>query len=138
MILVDANILMYAAGTEHPNKAPSLGFLEGIAAGRIDGALDAEVLQEVLHRYRAIGRWDSGKAVYDQARRVFTVVLPITADVLDGARRLLDEVGEISARDALHAAVVDLYDLEGICSYDRGLEGIRDLRRMEPDPLNPE
>lgn len=132
MILVDANILMYAAGAEHPNKAPSLHYLETVADGRVEGVLDAEVLQEVLHRYRAIGAWKAGRGVYDSARRIFPMVLPITAEVLDGARALLDRVSEISARDALHAAVVELYELEGVCSYDRGLDRVPGLERTEP------
>ena len=36
MILVDANVLMYAAGTEHPNRAPSLRYLEAVAAKRLE------------------------------------------------------------------------------------------------------
>lgn len=133
MILVDANVLMYAAGAEHANKAPSLRFLAAIADGRIDGVLDAEVLQEVLHRYRAIGRWTEGRTVFDHARRIFPTVLPITAEVLDRARTLLDEFGTISARDALHAAVVETYELEGICSYDRDFDRIEGLLRTEPE-----
>ena len=135
MILVDANILMYAAGAEHPNKAPSRLCLAAVADDRVDGALDAEVLQEVLHRYRSIGRWAGGRAVYDHARSIFPTVLPITAEVLDGARGVLDQTKRISARDALHAAVVDTYGLDGICSYDRGFDRLPGLRRVEPDAL---
>ena len=132
MILVDANVLMYAAGAEHENKAPSLHYLETVADGRIEGVLDTEVLQEVLHRYRAIGAWPGGRAVYDNARRIFPMVLPITADVLDRARALLDAAAGISARDALHAAVVEEYELEAICSYDRGFDRVPGLKRFEP------
>jgi predicted nucleic acid-binding protein len=53
VILIDANIFMYAAGAEHPHKEPSRMFLEQVARGEVDAALDAEVLQEILHRYRA-------------------------------------------------------------------------------------
>ena len=86
MILVDANVLMYAAGAAHPNRARSVAFLEGVASGELDAVIDAEVLQEILHRYRAIGRWRDGAQVFDLARVVFPVVLPITAEVMDRAR----------------------------------------------------
>lgn len=132
MILVDANVLMYAAGAEHPNKRPSVIFLEKVADGEIDAVLDAEVLQEILHRYRAIGRWSDGRRVFDAARAIFPEVLPITADVLDAARRILDEVDGPSARDGLHAAVVSHYELDGIASFDRGLDRIPGLTRLEP------
>jgi uncharacterized protein len=132
MILVDANILMYAAGAEHPYKQPSVLFLEEVAGGSIDAVVDAEVLQEVLHRYRAIARWHDGRTVYDRARTLFQEVLPITAEVVDAARATLDEVAGISARDALHAAVVRIWNLDGLCSYDRGFDGIPGVRRVEP------
>jgi predicted nucleic acid-binding protein len=48
---------MYAAGADHPNKEPSVRFLERVARGEVEAALDAESLQEILHRYRALGRW---------------------------------------------------------------------------------
>ena len=132
MILVDANILMYAAGAEHPNKVPSVQLLEKIADGSVDATLDAEVLQEVLHRYRAINRWTDGSKVYDDARRIFGMVVPITTEILDHARALLDEHDGISARDALHAAVVVVHDLDALCSYDRGFDRIGTVRRVEP------
>ena len=135
MILVDANVLMYAAGTNHPNKKPSITLLERVAEETIDAALDAEVLQEVLHRYRAIARWGEGRQVYESARKVFSIVLPITAGTLDQARSLLDEHDAISARDALHAAVVLINGLDGLCSYDQGFDQVAAIRRISPDDL---
>ena len=135
MILVDANILMYAAGAQHPNKKPSVGLLESIAEETVDAALDAEVLQEVLHRYRAIARWTEGTQVYAEARQIFGVVLPITSDIVDHGKALLDQYQGISARDALHAAVVVTHDLEALCSYDLGFDQIAAVRRVSPQEL---
>jgi len=59
-------------------------------------------------------------------------VLPVTCDVLDIARRLLDGHSGLSARDALHASVVELYDLESLYSFDRDFDAIPWLERMEP------
>jgi len=132
MILVDANVLMYAAGSEHPNKAPSVRFLESVADGTVDAAIDAEVLQEILHRYRALNRWQVGRQVYDAARRIFSVVLPVTSDVLDIARSQMDEHPSLTARDALHASVVDHYNLDGLCSFDRDFDRVPELDRSEP------
>lgn len=132
MILVDANVIMYAAGAEHPFKVPSVAFLDGVARGETRATIDAETLQEILHRYRAIGRWREGREAYDLVRQLFDHVLPVTDVVLDRARRLLDLHDGISARDALHAAVVLTHSLDGICSYDRGFDVISGLRRFEP------
>lgn len=133
MILLDANLFMYAAGTPHPLKVPSAAWLERVAAGEIDAAMDAEVLQEILHRYRSIRRWEDGRRVFDLARRIVPSVLPVTVEVLEDARRLLDRHPMIMARDALHAAVVRLHRAEGFCSWDRDFDGIEGVRRIEPD-----
>lgn len=135
MILVDANILMYAAGASHRSKKPSIALLERIAAGTIEGVIDAEVLQEILHRYRAIHEWETGRRVYDLARRLFQVIVPITAEIVDDARALLDADGRLMARDALHAAVCLHIGAEALCSYDKDFDRIAGLKRVEPKDL---
>ncbi|MEO7363156.1 MAG: type II toxin-antitoxin system VapC family toxin [Gemmatimonadaceae bacterium] len=132
MILVDTHIIMYAAGAPHPNKEPSARLLEQIARGEIEAAIDAEALQEILHRYRAINRWNDEKKVYDLARQIFPVVIPVTAEVTDQARQFLDYHKGMMARDALHAAVVITEGLGGIYPYDADFEGISGVRRLEP------
>lgn len=132
MILVDANILMYAAGAAHGHKAPSTRFLERVARGEVDAVVDAETLQEILHRYRALRRWQDGKRVYDLARQLFPTVLPITADILDRARLLMDQYPSIMTRDAVHAAVVLHEGLDSICSYDRDFDRLREIERTQP------
>ena len=132
MILVDANLLMYAAGAPHPHKEPSAAFLKRVATGEVDAVLDAEVLQEILHRYRALDRWEEGRRVFDLARTLFPVVLPVTAEVMDRARLMLDAYPHLMARDALHAAVVLEGQLEGVCSYDRDFDPVAGVVRFEP------
>lgn len=133
MILIDANVIMYAAGAEHPHKRPSVALLERVASGTVEATIDAEVLQEILHRYRAIGRWEEGRRVYDLTRQLFPSVVAVTAEILDRARRVLDSERHIMARDALHAAVVMTEGFEAVCSYDRDFDRIRGLVRREPD-----
>jgi predicted nucleic acid-binding protein len=135
MILVDANILMYAAGGEHPCKEPSARFLTQIAKGEIDAVVDAETLQELLHRYRALRRWEDGRILFDSARVLFPSVIAITADILDGARLLLDKYPHLMARDALHAPVVNHHGFDAICSFDRDFDQVDEIRRIEPQVL---
>jgi predicted nucleic acid-binding protein len=132
VILLDANILMYAAGAPHQHKAPCLELLDKVAREEVEAAADVEVLQEVLHRYRAIGRWDDGKRVYDLARRIVPSWLTVDLAVLDRARALLDDTLELSARDALHAAVYFETGADAFCSFDRDFDRIPGLRRLEP------
>ena len=135
MILIDSNILMYAAGADHPHKSPSVAVLERIAGGEVEAVINAEVLQEILHRYRSIRRWEDGRRVYDLTRQLFPVVLPVTAAALDRARDLLDRVASIMARDAVHAAVVLTEGLEAVCSYDKDFDRIPGIIRLEPDAI---
>ena len=132
MILVDSNVFMYAAGADHPNKLPSVRWVERIARLEVNVAVDAEVLQEILHRYRSIRRWAEGMRVYEQVRRLVPAVIPVTAEVLDRARVLLDDHDHLMARDAIHAAVVFEHSLAGICSFDRDFDSIDGFNRIDP------
>lgn len=131
MILVDSNVLMYAAGADHPHKAPSVAFLRRVAE-KLEAAIDAEVLQEILHRYRSLGRWSEGGRVYDLARQIFPIVIPISAEILDRARGLMDDYAGLSARDALHCAVALESGSAALCSYDRDFDSVVGVKRIEP------
>lgn len=135
MILLDSNVLMYAAGSDHPHKAPSVGLLERVARGEVEAFVDAEVLQEILHRYRALGRWKEGREVYDLARRIIRAVIPITAEMVDEARGLLDRHSRLTARDALHAAACLQAGSGMICSYDQDFDDVEGLHRVAPEQV---
>lgn len=132
MILLDTNLFMYAAGADHPNKPAAARFLERVASDDVEAVIDAETLQEILHRYRAIRRWEEGRRVYDLARTLIPVVLPITAAILDAARDLLDRHPALMARDALHAAVALAHTGGALCSFDEDFDEIDGVRRIEP------
>ena len=135
MILVDSNIPMYVAGAAHPNKAPSVAFLERVASGQVQACVSTEILQEILHRYRAIGRWDDGRRLYTLVRQILPVTLALEVSVLDRARGILDKYPHLMARDGVHAATCFEHSLEGICSYDTDYDAIKGLRRFRPDEL---
>jgi predicted nucleic acid-binding protein len=109
--------------------------LRQLARGEIEGVIDAEVLQEILHRYRSIRRWKEGREVYLFVRRILTIVAPITTDVTDLAWTLLDSNPRVMARDALHAAVCRSQGIRVVCSYDKDFENFTELERVEPDAL---
>jgi len=132
VILLDANIFMYAGGASHAHKGPSLTLLQRVARAEVDAGIDAEVLQEILHRYRAINRWADGRQVYDLTRRIVAQVLPITVEVLDVTRGLMDTYPRLMARDALHAAVCLHHGVNTFCSYDQDLDIVAGITRVEP------
>jgi predicted nucleic acid-binding protein len=114
-LFLDANVPTYAAGREHPLKEPCKEVLR--LAARNPGAFftDAEVLQELLHRYLALKRWPEGKrVVLDFAALMEGSVEPVLAEDVVLACALADRhgagsrrsAGRLAARDLLHAAVV--------------------------------
>jgi predicted nucleic acid-binding protein len=135
VILLDTNILMYAGGGLHTCKAPSLRLLRRVAAGEVAAAVNAEVLQEILHRFQGSPRWADGVRMYELTRQVVSVVIPVTETVLDGAVRLMQRHPALSARDAVHASTALAVGVRGICSYDTDLDQVVGLRRFVPDEL---
>ena len=91
----------------------------------------ALVLQEVLYRYTSLEQPDLAREVYDAFVQICPVVLDVTLAETELARNLLGEVGGISARDAIHAAVMINHDLEWIASFDMGFDCVPAIRRLE-------
>ena len=56
MTFNDSNVPMYLVGAAHPHKTDSQILMERLIAAGERLVTDAEVLQEVLHRYAAINR----------------------------------------------------------------------------------
>jgi len=130
-IFVDSNIPMYVAGRHHANKEPARRFLERVRAGKVDACTSTEVLQEILYRYSAIGRRDDARTVYDAFVEICPVVFDVTLADTDQARDLLAGFPELSARDAVHAAVMVNHDVEWIATFDAGFDCMPNIRRFK-------
>jgi len=130
VIFVDSNIPMYLVGTAYPHKWDARRLLEQLLSDRRRLVTDAEVLQEILHRYSAIGRLDAVQPCFDALLGVVDEVFPIEqADVQD-AKDLLLGVRGISSRDALHAAVMRRREVDRILTFDRGFDAIPGVERV--------
>ena len=89
MILIDSNVPMYLVGAAHPNKEAARRRLEEIVAAGESTCTDAEVLQEILHRYTAIRRPQFIDPAFEALLSVVDVVFPIERADVDRARRLV-------------------------------------------------
>ena len=128
-VFVDSNIPMYLVGADHPNKAAARSALElTIAAGQ-SLVTDAEVLQEILHRYVAINRRDAIGPATDALLGVVDEMYPIDAETVLAARRLIDRVDGLSARDAVHLAVMRRHGIDDILTFDARFDAIAGIRR---------
>ncbi len=132
MIFVDSNIPMYLVGADHPNKTAARLRLEQAIVANEPLATDAEVLQELLHRYTAIGRREAIAPAWDALLGVVDVVHPIELDDVTRARRLVSAAPAISARDAVHLAVMQRRGMSRILTFDTGFDGILGIERLGP------
>lgn len=100
MILVDSNIPMYLVGASHPHKLDAQRLLESALSGGERLVTDAEVLQEICHRYVAIKRREAIQPAFDAIIGVVDEVLPIERTDVEHARDALLRYQTLSARDA--------------------------------------
>jgi len=137
MIFIDANIFMYAAGTASPQKGACLQLLERIANGgsASNFATSVEVLQELLHRYRAINRADVGFQLFDATVNLGIEILLVDLRDMAHARRIMQQIPKLPARDAVHVAVALRHRAKVILSYDRDFDLVQEIKRGEPGGL---
>ena len=121
---------MYLVGAAHPNKDAARRALEEAVAAGESLCTNAEVLQEILHRYTAIGRRENIDPAFDALLAIVDVVYPIERADVDRARRLLRTSPTLSARDAVHLAVMQGRDIDRILSFDSGFDGIPGIVRV--------
>ncbi len=121
---------MYLVGADHPHKVDARRLLEAeVVAGR-RLVTDAEVLQEILHRYSAIARLDAIQPAFDALLAIVDDVFPIELDDAQRAREILLGRPGLSARDAIHVAVMERRGITDILSFDKGFDRIPGLRRI--------
>ena len=133
-IFLDANIPMLAAGSAHPLRAPCQRIIQDLLP-RFPSAFftDAEVLQEMFHRYRTSSQSDVGFGVIaDFAGLLGGRVEPLRAEDVLRAAVLAPEHPRLSARDLVHLALMERLGVERMASADAGFDGIGWLARLDP------
>jgi len=130
VIFIDSNIPMYLVGADHPNKHLARRLLEEAIADNEPLATDAEVLQEIIHRYVAIGRRDAIGPAFDVVLGVVDVVHAMELEDVVRARRLVTTSARLSARDAVHVALMQRHDIGRIMTFDEGFDGIMGIERL--------
>ena len=130
MILLDSNIPMYLIGAAHPHKADAQRLLERLISDRQRLVTDAEVLQEILHRYVAINRRDAIQLAFETLLGIVDQVLPVDLAVVERAKEIVLGQKQLSARDALHVAVMEQHGIRHILTFDAGFDGVPGITRI--------
>ena len=121
---------MYLVGGAHPNKANAERLLEKLTLERQRLVTDAEVLQEILHRYAAVDRRDAIQPAFDAIMRVVDEVFAVDQTVVERAKQIVLGYMQLSARDAVHLAVMEKNGIERILSFDAGLDIFPKITRL--------
>ncbi len=130
MILVDSNVPMYVVGASIRHKLDAQNALERALSAGQRLVTDAEVLQEICHRYAAIGRKEAIQPAFDTLLRAVDDVLPIDRVDAEGAKDIVLRYDGLSSRDAIHLAVMRRHGIERIMTFDTGFDAHPDIERV--------
>ena len=121
MIFVDTNVFMYAVGGPHPLKARARDFFNESFLNFEPLCTSVEVLQELLHAYLPIRRFDALEDALAMIRRARVDVWPLEeADVML-ARQLSSTYPALAARDLCHLASCRRRGVSEIMTFDQAL-----------------
>ena len=130
MIFIDSNVPMYLVGASHPNKDRAVVLLTQLVRDGEQLVTDVEVYQEILHRYTAIQRPDAIDAAFESLDAIVDDVLTFDMPEIRAARALIGSVDGLSARDALHVAVMRKAGADRILSFDGGFDACPGVDRL--------
>jgi uncharacterized protein len=133
VIFIDSNVPMYLVGAEHRNKHRARRALDSLILDRRRLVTDAEVFQEILHRYVAIARRDAIQPTFDLLGALVDEVFSVDMQDVDNAKDVLGTHAELSARDGLHAAVMRRREVHEIMTFDRGFDNVHGFDRLPRD-----
>lgn len=121
---------MYLIGAAHPHKAETQILLERLIAAGERLVTDAEVLQEILHRYVAINRRKAIDPAIKLTLDIVDDIFPVEKDDVLRAGEMVLSRASLSARDAIHIAIMERHGIGAILSFDAGFDRWPDLRRL--------
>ena len=121
---------MYLVGAAHPHKRDAQQILERCISDQERLVTDAEVLQEILHRYAAIERRDAIQPAFDALLGMVDEVFPVNLEAVNRARTVLLGHTRLSARDAIHLAVMEHQGVGRILTFVTGFDGFPGITRV--------
>lgn len=122
---------MYLVGAPHPHKVDAQRLLERAVAEGRRLVTDAEVLQEILHRYVAIARREAIQPAFEALLGVVDEVYGIERGTVERAKEIVLGYPSLSARDALHLAAMQAHGVRHILTFDRGFDGYPGIERIQ-------
>ena len=121
---------MYLIGDAHPHKAEAQLLLERLIAASQRLVTDAEVLQEILHRYTAINKREAIRPAFQLILDMADEVFPIEKVDAVRASEIVQGSAQFTARDAIHIAIMEHHGVTSILSFDADFDRWPGLKRI--------
>ena len=134
MIFVDSNVFMYAVGRSHALRPPAREFF---LQSNLNGSslfTSAEVLQEMVHAYLPVGRFETLDAALSLVARAGVKVSlvaragvkvwPLEEEDVTLARKLYSLYPALDARDLCHLASCRRRGVRQVKTFDQALQGV--------------
>jgi predicted nucleic acid-binding protein len=130
VVFVDSNVPMYLVGASRAHKRDAQRLVDSMLAAGERLVTDAEVLQEICHRYASIGRPEAIQPAFDAILEIVDEVLAIDRAVAEAAKDIVLRYTALSARDAIHAAAMAEHGIDRIMTFDRGFDAYPRVERV--------
>lgn len=121
---------MYLVGSPGPQKTDTQRILERLVSQRQRLVTDAEVLQEILHRYTSINRRHDIQIASDAILSVVDEVFPVDRAAAERAKQIVLGYRRLSGRHAVHLAVMEQHGIDRILSFDAGFDAFPGITRL--------
>jgi predicted nucleic acid-binding protein len=109
---------MYLVGTPGTQETDAQRLLERLVSERHRPVTDADVLQEIPHRYSSINRRDDIQPAFGALLNVVDELLPVDLAVTERAKQIVLGYRRLSARNAVHLTVMEQHGIDQILSFD--------------------
>lgn len=130
-MFLDTNIFIHAYGiTDYKGRACDR-LLYRIAGGEQKAATSVMVVDEVLFFFSEKDGMTRAAEIWEDLSQTPNLeILGVDARMIGQAVRYMTD--GLQATDAFHIAAMKANGIEVICSYDKGFDKIKDIRRQEP------
>lgn len=130
MIFVDSNIPMYLVGASPVHQAQAHALVISANARQERLTTSAEIFQEILHRYISIRRMEAIEPAFRVLTAIVDEVFPVEHRDVTRAKEIVQLPSGLSARDALHIAVMERHNTTRILSFDSDFDRWSTLERI--------
>jgi uncharacterized protein len=132
LIVLDSNVLVYAAGGEHPLRDPCRLIFEAVVEGVAEATTTVAMIDEFVSVH---GRRRDRPTAARRAEEFLAILSPLlTSEEVDvrPALRLFERIDAIDASDAFLAVAAIRNEAEALVSADHGFANVPRLRYVDP------